>query len=197
MYGIVLTLGIVLGGMMQSRTMEEKTRERRETVEDSEVSMQEKVISMKSLAVRPRKNQEGSVFQSSYEVPYGWHIKVKPKPAQDDSGRKYEFTYTSYDKEIAKVDNSGRVTGVSEGDTVITARSKNNPKEIFQFQVEVKREYQGWHKISGSKKYYVKSNGKRAVGYTLIEEDAYFFDKKTSYCLMKKWQYVKIHGKKI
>lgn len=59
------------------------------------------------------------------------------------------------------------------------------------------KEREGWHKISSKKKYYVKSNGKRALGYTEIDGNGYFFDRKTSFCLVKKWKYVKWRGKRV
>lgn len=63
-------------------------------------------------------------------------------------------------------------------------------------QVTADRESPGWHGTSSRKKYYVKSNGKRALGYTEIDGHAYFFDQKTSYRLVNKWRYVKWKGKK-
>lgn len=61
---------------------------------------------------------------------------------------------------------------------------------------DVNSEKPGWHGSSNDKKYYVKSDGKRALGYTEIGENAYYFNRKTSYRLVNKWRYVRLNGKK-
>lgn len=76
----------------------------------------------------------------------------------------------------------------AEEDSGEEASASPSPKE---------KEAKGWHRDSSKKKYYVKGNGKRALGYTEIDGDAYFFDKKTSYCLVKKWKYVKYRGTRV
>ena len=58
----------------------------------------------------------------------------------------------------------------------------------------------GWHKTQQGKKYYVKSNGKRAYGYTKIKSKNgdynYYYFYKSSYMATNKWKYVNISGRK-
>lgn len=53
----------------------------------------------------------------------------------------------------------------------------------------------GWNKTSNGKRYYIKANGKRAVGYKTIDGDSYYFNQK-GYAITEKWKYVKLNGKK-
>lgn len=200
MYEIAVAVGVLLGsGLAYSRTMENgspawKNIEAAEEYQAPQNSGVAKVIASSFTA--PQENFREGVFKSSYVVPYGWHRIIEPEISRDRDGRKYRFTFTSSGSGVAKVDKQGRIFGVREGEVWMTARSKGNPQEVYRFRVQVERESKGWHSISNTKKYYVKGNGKRALGYRKIGKDAYFFDKGTSYRVVKKWRYVKWKGKK-
>lgn len=96
---------------------------------------------------------------------------------------------------IQTVENDGSVwenTGIAGEHQ---AMQDSRQTKAMEGSLIVSRESPGWHGTSNAKKYYVKKNGKRALGYTKIGKDAYFFDRKSSYRLVNKWQYVKRGGR--
>lgn len=54
----------------------------------------------------------------------------------------------------------------------------------------------GWVRVSSTKKYYLSKKGKALTGYRKIGSSYYYFDKKTTYAVCKKWKYVTLKGKK-
>ena len=134
-------------------------------------------------------------FQKENEtVPYSWH-KVIRATAKSKSGKKVAVTYKSSNRKVATVDKNGKVRGLKEGKATITATAKDGSKTKATCKIVVKKEKKGWHKVSGTKKYYVKKDGTRAIGYTKIGGN-YYYGKSNSYMLMKQWKYVKVAGTK-
>lgn len=54
----------------------------------------------------------------------------------------------------------------------------------------------GWVHVSSTKKYYLSKKGKALTGYQKIGGSYYYFNKKTTYAVCKKWKYVSLKGKK-
>lgn len=82
------------------------------------------------------------------------------------------------------------------GEVSEITRPADTPEDMQEPEETARGESLGWHGSSKKKRYYVKKNGKRALGYTKIGKYYYYFDKKTSYCAVKKWRSVKLNGKK-
>ncbi len=68
---------------------------------------------------------------------------------------------------------------LAASETVLSANgqqqfAKQNTKQISKASTK-KKEKKGWHTKASGKKYYVKPNGKRAVGWTKIKKKYYYF----------------------
>lgn len=135
-----------------------------------------------------------SFKKDSETVPFSWYKKITAT-ATSKKGKAVEVSYTSSNTKIATVDQEGKVTGLKEGTVTITAIAKDGSKEKATCAITVKKEKKGWHKVSDTKKYYVKKDGTRAIGYTKIDGD-YYFGKTNSYVLTEQWKYVDVDGTK-
>lgn len=132
--------------------------------------------------------------KKKYTVPYSWYKTVSATAISKD-GEPVEVTYKSSNKKVATVDSNGRITGLQEGTATITATAKDGTKAKATCKITVEKEEKGWHKVSDTKKYYVKKDGTRAIGYVKIGSD-YYYGKNNSYVLMNQWKYVTLDGRK-
>lgn len=123
-------------------------------------------------------------------VPYSWYKNITAT-AVSKNGKSVDVTYKSSNKKVATIDKNGKVNGLQEGTVTITATAKDGSKAKATCKVTVEKEKKGWHKVSDAKKYYVKKDGTRALGYSKIDGD-YYYGKSNSYILMNQWKYVKI-----
>lgn len=91
--------------------------------------------------------------------------KVLPEDATDK-----EVVFSSEDENIAKVNSSGLVTGVSKGVTYITVKAKNNDKVVKMCKVTV---LQGVNSIETDKDEYVLyENESLKIGANVMPENA-------------------------
>lgn len=155
----------------------------------------ERVLAQYTVEVLPRKTML-SFGKKKYIIPYQWHKRIVPAKAFNAAGKKLLVSYHSSNKKIARVDQTGKITGVKTGTTVITVKAKDGSGVTASFQVQVRREKAGWHKESSGRKYYVLKNGKRAFGYRKLGAAEYFFNKNSSYAVTRTWKYVTWYGKK-
>ncbi|MCI8409264.1 MAG: L,D-transpeptidase family protein [Lachnospiraceae bacterium] len=123
-------------------------------------------------------------------VPYSWYKNITAAAVSKD-GKSVDVTYKSSNKNVATVDKNGKVRGLQEGTVTITATAKDGSKAKATCKVTVEKEKKGWHKVSDTKKYYVKKDGTRAIGYSKIDGD-YYYGKNNSYMLVNQWKYVKV-----
>lgn len=132
--------------------------------------------------------------KKNYTVPYSWHKSI-PATAVSKTGKKVEVSYKSSNINVATIDKNGKVKGLKEGTATITATAKDGSKVEASCKITVKKENTGWHEVSDTKKYYVKKDGTRAIGYTKIGNN-YYYAKTNSYILMNQWKYIKVGGTK-
>lgn len=123
-------------------------------------------------------------------VPYSWYKNITAT-AISKNGKQVNVTYKSSNKNVATIDKNGKVIGLREGTVTITATAKDGSKAKATCKVTVEKEKKGWHKVSDTKKYYVKKDGTRVIGYSKIDGD-YYYGKSNSYMLINQWKYVKI-----
>lgn len=128
--------------------------------------------------------------ENNYTVPYSWYKNVSASAISSD-GKLVDVTYKSSNKNVAVVDKNGKIQGLQEGTVTITATAKDGSKAKATCKINVEKEEKGWHKVSSTKKYYVKKDGTRAIGYTKIGSD-YYYGKSDSYMLLNQWKYVKV-----
>lgn len=133
-----------------------------------------------------------SFKKEQYTVPYSWYKTITPDTSSPN-GEEVKVKYSSSDEKIATVDENGKVTGVAVGEATITAKAQNGSGAFDSFKVKVEKEKKGWHVTSTRKKYYVKADGNRSLGYVKIGSD-YYYGKKSSYMATNQWKYVKIDG---
>lgn len=126
--------------------------------------------------------------RSQYDIPYHWSKSI-PCNVPDGAGQ-YTLVYQSADNTIAKVNQKGKVTGVSEGTTIITVTTVEDPTFVASYEAVVKKEAAGAYEENG-KIYCIDENGERMIGYGKAN-GAYYYTEKNSYAITEKWKNVKV-----
>ena len=132
--------------------------------------------------------------KEEYTVPYAWY-KTIVADAFDDNMEEVKVTYQSSDEKIATVDKDGKITGVSVGDAIITAKAEDGSGAFDTILVHIQKEKKGWHTTATGKKYYIYKTGERATGYKKIKKKSYYFQK-SGYMLCNKWKTIAYDGRK-
>lgn len=83
----------------------------------------------------------------------------------------------------------------TSGDNLETTPTASPEETVVRPTATPFVEKKGWNTISTKKKYYIKKDGTKAVGYVKIGGSYYYF-KNNGYVLMEKWKYVKIDNRK-
>lgn len=187
---LIITLGIGIGptrivSAEKADKVVEKQKNVYENLEGELDEEQKKVISGAGITTVSFKKEQ-------YTVPYSWYKTITPDTSSP-SGKDVKIKYSSSDEKIATVDEKGKVTGKAVGEAIITAEAQDGSGVSDSFSVKVEREEKGWHVTSSGKKYYVKADGTRSLGYIKIGS-AYYYGKKSSYMATSQWKYVKIDG---
>lgn len=190
-------LSVLLGSIFTEHPFHVKADESMDTIEHTYVSTGSAVtpeLQNTQTPSTPSVTTTVTFKKKNYTVPYSWY-KTITASAVSKNGKPVEVTYKSSNINVAAIDKNGKVTGLQEGTTTITATAKDGSKAKATCKIIVEKEKKGWHKVSDTKKYYVKNDGTRAIGYTKINGD-YYYGKNNSYVLMNQWKYINIDGTK-
>lgn len=85
------------------------------------------------------KFNDGTNDVTEQDVNVNETIELKDLVKVDESATSKDVVYSSSDEDIAKVDETGKVTGVSVGDAIITAASKYSPDVKATITIHVKK----------------------------------------------------------
>lgn len=196
----IAILGILFGSIYIESTFRVKADESIDYIETIEYTgiTTESAVSAKpqntNIPSTPVQTTTVVFKKNKYTVPYSWYKTITASAVSKD-GKPVAVTYKSSNKKVATVDKNGKVKGLQEGTATITATAQDGSKVKAVCNITVKKEMKGWHEVSETKRYYVKKDGTRAIGYTKIGSN-YYYGKNNSYMLMNQWKYVNVDGTK-